>query len=303
MNEQHLAHVKIVVAMSIVGSSVVAGKLVVQSFPVFLAAELRFLIAAMLMVPLLIKLEGFPSVTKREMWLLFLQAVCGVFLFSIFMLYGLTLTTALEGGMIAGTLPVVTGVLSILLLKEKVDKNVLIGAGFAVVGTVIMHVCGADSSMERGASSLLGNLLIFGAVISEALFIICGKFVSQRVTPLAISTIVSFFGAVLFLPFSLYEGSRFAFTEVTPAEWGYILYFGIVVTAIAFILMYQGITKVSASTAGVLTGVVPISSAMLSVFLLGEEVSYAHLIGIGCIIAAIYWLARQSAKHTESVHG
>lgn len=272
----------------IVGSSVVAGKLVVQSFPVFLASGLRFFIASIILVPLLIKLEGIPSMSMNDFFIIFLQSLSGVFLFSVFMLYGLKLTTAIEGGMITSTTPAVVGGLAFLLLKEKLTKNIGVGILLAVLGTLAINLSGSFTAVESGSAPVLGNLLIFGAVMGEALFIILGKFVAQRVSPLTISTVVSVFGVVLFLPFSIYQASQFHFKRVSMAEWGLIFYFGIVVTVIAFILMYQGISKVPASTAGVLTGVLPISSAILSVIILGEDISIFHLIGGGFILLAIY---------------
>ncbi|MGN7942236.1 DMT family transporter [Virgibacillus sp. 6R] len=296
MNEHFVASVKVILAMIIVGSSVVAGKLLAQSFPVFLASELRFLVATIIMIPILIRIEGFSSIQKREMLILFLQGLFGVFLYSIFMLYGLTFTTAIDAGIITSTIPAVTGGLAFLFLKEKLTKSVSVGILLAVLGTLIINVVGSASDIERGSSPIFGNLLIFGAVICEALFIILGKFVSQRVSPLAISTIVSVLGTILFLPLSLYEGAKFNFEGVTMAEWGLILYFGIVVTVIAFILMYQGVSKVPASTVGVLTGVLPISSVILSVLILGEKISFFHFIGISFTLTAILLSNKQPAK-------
>lgn len=123
MNEHLVPSLKIILAMIIVGSSVVVGKLIVQSFPVFLASELRFLVASIIFVPLLIKFEGFPSISKGDLLILFLQALSGVFLFNIFMLYGLTITTAIEGGIITSTIPAVTGGLAFLSIKEKLTKK------------------------------------------------------------------------------------------------------------------------------------------------------------------------------------
>lgn len=297
MNEHFVASVKVILAMIIVGSSVVAGKLLAQSFPVFLASELRFLVATIIMVPILIRIEGFPSIQKREMLILFLQGLFGVFLYSIFMLYGLTFTTAIEAGIITSTIPAVTGGLAFLFLKERLTKSVSVGILLAVLGTLIINVVGSPSDIERGSFPIFGNLLIFGAVICEALFIILGKFVSQRVSPLAISTIVSVLGTILFLPLSLYEGAKYNFEGVTMAEWGLILYyFGIVVTVIAFILMYQGVSKVPASTVGVLTGVLPISSVLLSVLILGEKISFFHFIGISFTLTAILLSNKQPEK-------
>ncbi|MFP3918774.1 DMT family transporter [Lysinibacillus telephonicus] len=295
MNENLVPSLKIMLAMIIVGSSVIVGKLIVQSFPVFLGAELRFLIATIILVPLMIILEGFPSISKQDLLILFLQAFFGVFLFNIFMLYGLTITTAMEGGIITSTAPAITGAIAFLFLKEKLGKNVILAISLAIFGTLIINF--TESISTVGNSSLIGNLLIFCSVICESLFIIFGKFVAERVSPLAISTIVSIFGAVLFLPFSLYEGSQFNFGEVSVLEWGLVFYSGIVVTVIAFILMYQGVSKIPASTVGVLTCVLPISSVILSIVILGEKMTFTHLIGICLILIAIYLIARPEKQN------
>ncbi|CAH0343976.1 DMT family transporter [Bacillus sp. CECT 9360] len=124
MNQTTIAYIKIGLAMAIVGSSIVAGKLIISIFPVFLASELRFLVATIILIPmLLLKEKRFPSITAKQLIVLFLQAFTGVFLFNIFMLYGLKLTTAIEAGIITSTLPAVVGFISFLFLKEKLSVS------------------------------------------------------------------------------------------------------------------------------------------------------------------------------------
>jgi len=282
-------------AMCIVGSSIVAGKLIVQSFPVFLASELRFLVATIILVPILLIVEGIPSLRKKDYFFLFLQALSGVFLFNVFMLYGLTQTTATEASLITSTIPACTGLLSYFLLKEKLTKNILVGIILATIGTLTINVPGIFGLSNTYYLSLVGNSLVFGAVICEALFMILGKFASQHVSALAISTIVSCFGSILFLPFALYESRQFAFEKVSFAEWGLIMYFGIVVTVIAFILMQLGLAKVSANMAGILTGFLPISSIALSSLVLGEAISSVQLVGCIFILFALFYLSRRPA--------
>ncbi|SDZ18912.1 Permease of the drug/metabolite transporter (DMT) superfamily [Evansella caseinilytica] len=288
------AYVKIVLAMSIAGSSVVAGKLLVASFPVFMAAELRFLLAALILTPLLLKLEGFPSLNKREVVILLLQALSGVFLFSIFMLYGLKYTTAVEGGIITSSLPAVVAVLACFTLGEKLSRYTIAGIVLTILGTQVIHLTGTLSEVERGAAPVIGNLFIVGAVIGEAVFIILGKSTANRLSPLAVSTVVSIFGAVLFSPFAIREALTFSFIEVPLQAWLLIGYSGIVVTVIAFILMYQGLKQVPASKAGVLTGALPISTVLLSAMFLKEGISLFHLLGIAAVLTAIYLISKES---------
>lgn len=133
MNTQMWASGKVMLAMTIVGSSVVAGKFIIQSFPVFLANELRFLVASAALVPLWMKVEGFSVLDRKDYLSIFLQALFGVFLFNILMLSGLSLTSAIEAGIITSTLPACTAILSVFLLKEHFTRNIGLGVLMAVL--------------------------------------------------------------------------------------------------------------------------------------------------------------------------
>jgi drug/metabolite transporter (DMT)-like permease len=167
----------------------------------------------------------------------------------------------------------------------------------AVTGTIFIQLSGA-AGIERGPSPLLGNMLIIAAVICEALFMILGKSVVDRISPLAISAVVSVIGAVLFLPFSLYElkVTEYHLGHTSLAEWGLIVYLGVVVTVSAFLLMYQALSILPAGKAGVMTSVLPISSVMLSVLILGEAFSVYHLAGLIIILLAIGLVSKDAAQ-------
>lgn len=281
----------------IVGSSVIVGKLIISSFPVFLASELRFIVASIILIPLLILKEKKVKLHSKDLFLLFLQALTGVFLFNVFMLYGLKYTTAIEAGIITSTLPAIVGIVSYLFLKERLTIRRTIGILFAVFGLILINIIGG----KPDSISLFGNLMIMGAVVGEALFIIIGKAVSSRLSPLFISTLMSVFGLIMFLPFSVYEALHFNFSALTALDWGYILYFGVVVTVIAFILMYQGLSNVSASSAGVFTSVLPISTLILSFLILNEDILPIHLLGVLIVLVAIYFITKEETTSKADI--
>lgn len=91
------------------------------------------------------------------------------------------------------------------------------------------------------------------------------------------ATAVSVLGLLLFLPLALYEAVAFDFTAVSWTEWLPIFYYAIVVTVIAFILWFQGVIKVPASTAAVFTGILPVSAVLLSYLILQEPFAWSHV--------------------------
>ncbi|WP_017754158.1 DMT family transporter [Calidifontibacillus oryziterrae] len=292
------AYIKIAVAMAIVGSSVVVGKLIVSSFPIFIASELRFVIAVIILIPLLLRQERrFPVIDKKHLIIMFLQAFTGIFLFNVFMLYGLKYTTAMEAGIIMSTLPAVVGIVAYIFLREKMTIHQGVGILFAVFGVLVMTFVGGKIG---DSYSWFGNLLVFGAVLGETFFITLGKFVSNQLSPLVITTMVSIFGLIMFLPFALIEAKDFNFSSVGVGDWLNILYFGIVVTIVAFLLMYQGLAKVPASSAGVLTSMLPVSSTILSFLILKESITSSHFIGIFLVIVAIFLISRDGSEREKS---
>lgn len=293
------AYCELSLAMAIAGSSVVFGKLITASFPVFLAAGLRFAIASAFLVPLvIIRGSGSAAITKKDWLFLFLQSLTGVVLFSIFLLYGLRLTSAVEGGIITCTTPAVLGVISFIFLKERLTLNKGLGITLTVVGILAVNVLGSSLNSERGPMPVVGNLLIFGAVVGEALFTIFRKLLSEKISPLVTTMYVSLLGLLMFLPFSLYEVYSFDFSRITLGDWLAIAYYGIVVTVIGFIFWFQGVSKVQSSTAAVFTGVMPVSAIVLSYLVLHESFSWSHVAGGVCVLAGIGFITKAPAAVT-----
>ena len=287
-------YVELSSAMVFVGSSVVVGKVITANFPVFLAAALRFAIASAILLPLLLKAEhGIPSLGKKDACVLFLQAFAGNFLFSILLLYGLKLTSAAESGIILGTVPVMIGLLSFLFLKESLTWNKGIALFITTVGVVAISSIGMAPSSAQGANPLLGNILVFGAVTGEALWTILGKAVSGRVKPLTIASLTSCFGLVLFSPFAVYQAGSFNFATLTPLSWAAVVYYGLG-TVGAYLLWYQGVSKVPASMAGAFSGAQPVSAVVLSIILLQEPMLWSYWVGIAGVLSAIVLMTRSS---------
>jgi len=295
MVKQLGAYTQLTLAMMIVGSSIVVGKLVIVNFPVFLAAGLRFAVGSIALLPLLLWQEGthFP-VSKRDWFISFLQALTGAFLFTIFLFFGLRFTNAVEAGIITSTTPAVVGLLSFLFLREKLSLNKNIGITLAVCGVLLSTVASTLPNTTGGAIPWLGNLLIFATVVGEALFTIFRKLLPKTISPLFTATMMSVFSLILFLPPAIYEGINFDFSGVPSAGWLAIVYYGVVVTAISFILWFQGVSKVQASTAAVFTGVMPVSAVIFSYIILHEPFQWSHLWGGLCVLAGLGFIIRES---------
>lgn len=294
MSGSFTARIHLALAMVIVGSSVAAGKIMAAAMPIFLASALRFALALLLLVPILrLKEGGLPRLSARSWGILALQSLFGSFLFTVFLLYGLRLTTSSAAGVITSATPACIGLIAWIFLRERPGRAEACGILLSVAGVMLVNAAGGSGEPgepgEPGAtlSPLLGNLLVMGAVVFESLFLLLRKAVPERISPLGVSTVISFFGLLWFLPMAAYEAAGTDFALVGAAGWLSTIYYGVVVTVLAYLFWFSGITKVSAATAGVMTGVMPVSALVLSALVLGERLTPAHIAGCACVLAGI----------------
>ncbi|QRG65075.1 DMT family transporter [Brevibacillus choshinensis] len=282
-----LAYIQLALSMALVGINISIGKEIVSHIPVFLFSELRFVIAMMILLPLLsMRGEWKSSWSREEGTVLFWQSFFGVFLFSICMLYGVKWTTATSAGIITSTVPACIALLSFWILKEKLQQNSMWAILLSVSGIGLITFTG--ESQETSAIGVLGNLLVFLAVISEALFTIFAKRLSGRITPFQMTTAINGISFVLFLPLAIMEGLRFDWGSVPASVWLLVVYYAVTASVLSFFLWYKGVAKVEASKAGLFTGMMPISAALIAVLLLDEAFTWFHALGMLFVLVSIY---------------
>ena len=278
--------------MAIVGSSIVVGKVAVARLPVFLLSGLRFAVASLILVVIVAAIERpLPRLARRDVAVLTLQAFAGIFAFNVLLLYGLAFTSAAEGGIVTSTTPAVAATLSVVALRERWSRARTVGVILAVLGIVVLNVAGGGLG-ARGPWPLLGNVLVFGAVVGEAVFVVCSRVASQRLSPVVVATAISALGFVMFLPAALLELRAFPLSRLTSGDWLLVGYYGVIVTVVAFLFWASGVARVPASAASVFTGVLPVSALTLSHFTLGETVTAWHLLAATLVAAGIVVLAR-----------
>ena len=286
------AYVCLTLAMVLVGSSVVAGKVMVAELPVFLASELRFVLALAILLPLIRWREGgLPRISRRSWLLLGGQSLCGSFLFTVFLLWGLTRTGPSSAGIITATTPACMGIIAWLFLGDRPSRRTGAGIALSVLGVLAINLVRSGGGVS-GSDPLTGNLLVLGAVVFESLFLLVRKTVPEPLSPLAVSTVISLFGLLWFLPMGLVEAAAMDFGAVSATGWLTVGYYGVFVTVLAYLFWFAGITKVAASTAGVFTAVMPVSALVLSALVLGEPVGWPQLAGCGLVLGGILLLSR-----------
>ena len=292
--------------MSLVGSYVALSKPLVAALPVLLLAWLRFGIGVLAMPHWLRKPPGEPPMTPTTRKLVFLESFLGNFLFSICMLYGVSMTSAVSAGVIMASIPAVVALLSWTFLKERIGLRTWVAIGCAATGIGLLSLSKNELStqLNQGAqadlihnNTLIGNLLVFAAVVCEASYAVIGKKLTDALSPKRITSLINLCGFLLMTPLGLYAAIQFDFPSVATSTWLLLVFYALAASVWTVWLWMTGLQTVPAAQAGVFTAMLPLSAGLVGVAVLGEKLSQTQLLAFAISLLGVLLATLPNRRH------
>jgi drug/metabolite transporter (DMT)-like permease len=277
-------------SMSMVGCYVALSKPLAAALPVFLLAWMRFGIGGVAMLRWLKKPAHEPAMTVRTRKLLFLESFLGNFMFTLCMITGVSMTSAVSAGVIMSSIPAVVALLSWILLKERIGLRIWASVACGALGIGLLALAQPQQAQAAGAAQgdiWLGNALVFGAVICEGFYSVIGKKLTAVLGPKRISAIINLWGFILMTPFGLYIALRFDFSTVGIGIWTLLVCYALAASVCTVWLWMTGLESVPGAQAGVFTVMLPISTALTGVLALGEPLNQIQVIAFAIALTGI----------------
>ncbi len=287
--ENHLNGLKgpasLFLAFFLAGTSVVAARFVAGKLGTFTITAVSLFLALVVLIPVCGKrlFAALRGMKAADCFRLFGQALFGIFLFRLFLLTGLTHTSSVEAGILTGATPAITAILATAVLKEAPDIRKVSGILLTVLGVLLIQgLLSAGSGFTP--DHLPGNALVLCAAGCESAFNVLSRFSAapgrrEPVHPLVQTALVSAVALALSIVPALYESPVSRLAAIGAREWVALAWYGVFVTALAFVFWYAGIKRSSAFTAAAFSGMMPFSSLILSVLVLGEQANPRQWLG------------------------
>ena len=276
-------------SMALVGSYVALSKPLAAIFPVMLLAWLRFGIGGIAMLGWVRRPANEPPLSRQTRLLLFFESFFGNFLFTLCMITGVTLTSAVTAGVTMAAIPAAVAVMSWLFLREAVSRRTWAAIFLAVLGISLnaLNKSAETTASATGSQAWLGQLLLVAAVLCEASYAVIGKKLTASVSPKRITALINLWGFALSTPAGLYLAWQFDFAQVSGPQWGLLLFYALAACVWTVWLWMTGLRTVPASQAGIFTVLLPISAALTGMLALGERISGMQLLAFGIALASV----------------
>ena len=278
-----LPHFAILGATLMWASSFAAGRMAVATMPASEILMLRFAIGAgVLWLVVLLLRKGLPTwqLSREAFWIGFL----GSGLATIFVYWGLLLTTAVNAAVITSWMPLVSSLLAWRLLQERIARSVLIGSAVAFCGVLIL--VSDDAATESG--SIWGDLLCAGSLVIACFAQIRLRRIGLKFgNTLAITACQLTGGAVcmaiIMVCFESWLDERGWMAVPGIDAWLLIVYLAIIVGASAFALNNYALRHLTAGHISLYVVLMAPMSVPISALVIGEVVTWIDIIAIALV--------------------
>ena len=282
-------------AMVLIGSSTAtAAKLAVHDLPVGLLPIVRFGVAGLALLPVVVGRGALTRLFREDLGRMLLAAALCVPVNQAFFLNGTKLAPTTHVGLIYALCPLIVLGMAVGLRQERRVPGRLAGIAASVAGVLVIAVGNLLSGQSQGPGPLLGDALLLGAVASWAGYLTVNKPLVARHGALPVLASTFLIGTILDLPIAaLSIGSWPRLMASAPASaWLGLFYLALVVSVCGLACQNQALRRLDASQVAAVGNAAPILTVIWGVWLLGEPFTPTLLLGGTLTLIGILWSGR-----------
>ena len=244
-------------------------------------------------------------IEKKNLWRLILCGILGVATNQLLFFHGLSLTSPIDASIIITFIPVMALIFSVLILKERITTNKILGITIGGIGAIFLVWYGKTSG---GNSSLLGNILVLVNTSSYALYLVLVKPLMKKYNSLTIIAWVFLFGFIFMSPFGIKEFLSTDFSAFTLNTYLAVAFVVIGTTFLAYLFNIYALKIVSPSVASSYTYVQPaVSFIMVSIYAYAfnsteyaQDINLIKVISCIMVVSGVYLISLKSKKEKLS---
>lgn len=218
---------------------------------------------------------------KQEKWFM-LAGATGITLYYLLENIALTFTTASIVGVVVAAAPLFTGVLSALVLKERLRVPFFLGFALAMAGVCLVSFAGGAATDGLGEAGLTGVLLALAAAATWAVYSIVTKKIAGFGHDSILVTRRTFAWGLLFmvptLPFLGFSSDWGSL--VAPEMWGNLVFLGLGASALCFVTWNLAVKELGPVKTSLYIYLVPALTVLASAAILGDPLTPPVIVGV-----------------------
>ncbi|GAB3336945.1 DMT family transporter [Marilutibacter aestuarii] len=231
-----------------------------------------------------------PPLARGDRWRIALLGGLGYYLASFLDFAGLAYVTATLERLILYLNPTLVLLIGVLFLGRSVSRTQLVALALSYAGVVLAVAHDLDVG---GSNVALGSLLVFGSALSYALYLIGSGEVVERVGAVRLTAYASTVACVLCIGQFLLLRPLGGLASLAPQVFALSLLNGTVCTVLPVLAVMMAVARIGSAQAAQIGMLGPVSTIVLSVFLLGEPMGPWQVAGTGLVLLGVFLVGRR----------
>lgn len=207
---------------------------------------------------------------------------------------GLSYTSPIMGAVLMVTTPMIVLILSAILLKEKMEKEKIIGICLGLAGTLFLILYG--KSMVNAPNAGLGNFLVFINAISYGFYLIIVKKLMDKYNAFSFVKWIYLFGFLMVLPFGWSEFQAVNWSEIPMnifIKIGFVVLFS---TFLTYLFNLLSMKELKPTTVAVFIYLQPFFATIFAIGLGKDELNLVKIISAILIFIGVYLVINKKSQ-------
>ncbi len=204
--------------------------------------------------------------------------------------FGINFSQSSEAGMMIALIPILVAILSFLFSSEKPTFKQSVSIVLSVSGVIFIQVMNIRTVLNF---SILGALLMFISAFAAASFNMFSRKLSTTVTPVQITSLMMFSGAIVFMSWYLtilVTSNELALLFAPFQSFSFVVsvvYLGVIASIMGFFLVNYNLKHLPAHVSSIFANVATLTSILAGVIFLNEILYWYHMLGAVMIISGV----------------
>jgi len=291
-NDQRNAILKALFSVTVWGASFVATKVALQFAVPITVVWLRFAMGVVIL-GLVVKLRGQFAFPQGKDWAYFaLLGFLGITFHQWLQSTGLVTAQATTTGWIVASSPIFMALLGLVVLKEGLRWEQVVGIALATIGVLLVVTKGNLSTLANGQFGNTGDILVLISALNWAVFSTLSRSGLQRHRATFMMFYIMTFGW-LFTSILFFATPRLTPIAQIPLNgWLAIAFLGVFCSGIAYIFWYDALQALPVAQTGAFLYIEPIITVIVAAIILHERLLLATIIGGITILVGVWMVNR-----------
>lgn len=296
MTKRQKGIIAMLVAVLVWGISFINIRITMEVMGAMTLGGLRFIIASIILFIIMKAKKVDLSINKKDIPLFLIAAGIGITVYFYFENNGVKYTSASIASIIIGAIPVFSVIAEALIYKKPLTKTLIASVVLSVIG--VGMIVGLDLQDLENGGSLIGYLMMFGAVFSWIVYSVANKPLFERYDQGVITFYQSAIGMVFFLPFMAFENNQWDKIFTTEIML-HVVFLAVFASAIGFYVYLKGLDYLGISESSIYINLIPVVTVIVSFFWLGEVLKPMQMVGGALVIASVYIMNLNGKEQTS----